>query len=624
MSNNCCNHCHDHEHEHHHHDEHCGCGHTHNETNSKTIYIRLGIGIILSVLVYLFPVPKILLIIPYLILGYDVLWGLLKNIIKGKIFDEQFLMGIATLGAILLGEYIEAVAVMFFYQLGELLGDITADKCKKSIKEMFDFAPDTARRITEAGFETVKPAELKIGDKIAVFAGEQVPCDGIIADGSSFFNTSSLTGESLPKHITVGQKVLGGYINTDSTITVTITDEYKNSSIAKVAKMLDEASKNKAESEKFIRKFARRYTPVVVIIAILSAIFLPLLPTFDAKSAIYTALMFLVSCPCALVISIPLTFFAGIGRASKNRLLFRGNNSLEKLRKIKNFAFDKTGTLTEGNFSISENTLTDSDFSLLANLERYSNHPLAQNIGKMAEKPYLDATGITELKGLGISATIDGKTAIAGNEKFIELKGISDFERISKTAIHLAVDGRYCGYIALEDAPKPDAKETIEYLKQRYCEITLLSGDGKDAVGALAEKVGIEKYHSNLLPHDKVRLANELKTQSPLCYIGDGINDAPVLALSDIGISMGGIGSDIAIANADIILLDDNLTSLKTAIKISKKTMSIVYQNITFSIGVKVLVMILGLFGFASMPLAIFADVGVMILAIFNAIRAMR
>ena len=530
---NCCHSHGEYEHEHccHRHDEHehgCGCHHHEHEGNRNVMYARLAVGAVLTVLGAVLPIPGYLLLIPYAVLGYDVLFSSVKNILHGEFFDEEFLMSIATIGALILSKYTEACAVMFFYQTGELLSDITADKCRTSIKNMFDFAPDSARRITETGFETVSPDELKVNDRIAVFAGEKIPCDGFVYSGDSYADTSSLTGESMPVHISDGAKVLGGAINLDSPINVRITEEYKNSSVAKVVRMLEEASKNKSKSEKFITAFAKRYTPAVVLIAVLSAIILPFLPGFDVKSGIYTALMFLViSCPCSLVISIPLTLFAGIGRAAKNKILFKGNNSLESLYKIKNFAFDKTGTLTSGHFGVENTTLSEEDFALLAQTERFSNHPLAAVIASYAKEPYQDAAGITS-------------------------------------------------------------------------------------------------YHGALLPEDKTRYAEELKENSPLAYVGDGINDAPVLSLADIGISMGGAGSDIAIANSDIILLDDDLKSLETSIDISRKTMRIVYQNIILSLGIKAVVMLLGFLNMSSMALAIFADVGAMVITVLNSIRAMK
>lgn len=619
-------HCHEHEHCHSH-DDACCCGHDHEHSGGvdKQIIVRLAIGLVLSVVILLAPISELFLIIPYLILGYDVLWASLKNIFRGKLFDERFLMSIATIGALLLGEYTEAAEVMFFYQLGELLSDITAESCRISIKEMFDFAPESARRVCDNGFETIKPDELKVGDRIAVFAGEKIPCDGVVYDGNSYMDTAALTGESMLRHVGVGTEVLGGSINTDSPIYVTVNTEYKDSSVAKVTKMLEEASKNKAPAEKFITSFAKRYTPIVVLIALLSAIILPFLPQFTIESGIYTALMFLViSCPCSLVISIPLALFAGIGRASRHKILFRGNNSLEKLRKIRNFAFDKTGTLTEGKFKIRENTLAPEDFALLAQAERYSNHPLASSVAEYATEPYLSASAITEYKGLGISAELNEQNILAGNKKFLELKGIENIAEANATAIHLAINGEYKGYITLTDAPKAEAANTIEFLKRRKAKVTLLSGDLPDAVKQTADEIGISDYHAALLPQDKVEFVRKLQAASPLCYVGDGINDAPVLALSEIGVSMGGVGSDAAIANSDIILLNDNLQSLDTAIKISEKTMRIVYQNIVLSLGIKAAVMILGFMNLASMPMAIFADVGVMIIAIINSIRATR
>ncbi len=622
-------HNHHHEHEHncscHHHEQSCGCGHNHSHGNRKTMYLRLTLGAIFTVLHFFLPIPGYLLLIPYFILGYDVFLASVKNILKLKFFDEQFLMTIATIGAIALGEFTEACAVMFFYQAGELLGDITADKCRNSIKNMFDFAPDFARKITETGYETVSPQELKIGDNIAVFAGEKIPCDGNVYSGSSYTDTSSLTGESMPVYISEGSKVLGGVINLDSPVNIEITKEYKDSSVAKVVRLLEDAAHNKSKSEKFITAFAKKYTPAVVIIALISAILLPLLPGFTIESGIYTALMFLVvSCPCSLVISIPLTLFAGIGNASKNKILFKGNNSLESLYKIRNFAFDKTGTLTNGKFTIAESTLSAEDLQILSNTERHSNHPLAGIVAKEATKPYMDIAGITELKGMGITANYNNMKIIAGNEKLLKHYKIENISKAYGTAIHLAIDGEYRGYVKLADELKDDTKDTISYLKEKGAKITLLSGDAKEAVAATSKEAGIDEYFAALLPQHKVEKASELKKHGKLAYIGDGINDAPVLALSDIGISMGGAASDIAIANSDIILLDDNLKSLTKAINISRKTMKIVYQNIILSLSIKLIVMLLGFLKLSSMPLAIFADVGVMIITVLNSIRAMR
>lgn len=639
---------HNHEHHHEHNHEHthssaCHCGHSHSDAahththshgecchhdhsqNGRIIYIRLGIGLVLALLVLLLRLPSYLSLIPYVILGYDVLYSSVKNILHGEFFDEEFLMSIATLGSIALGEYTEACAVMFFYQAGELLSDITADKCRTSIKNMYDFAPDFARRITDSGFETVAPASLRPGDRIAVFAGEKIPCDGVVFSGDSYADTSSMTGEGMPVHVSDGSKVLGGTINLDSPINVRITDEYKASSVAKVVRMLEEASENKAKTEKFITAFAKKYTPAVVLIALLSACILPLLPGFDIHSGIYTALTFLViSCPCALVISIPLTLFSGIGRASKNKILFKGNSSLEKLRKIKNFAFDKTGTLTNGRFEIESTTLSSEDFTLLAHAERFSNHPLSAVIASCAEKPYKTVSGLTEFKGMGISGELDGIKLLAGNEKLMAMHNIKNVPPICATAVHFAADGVYRGYVLLSDKLKESSAAVLAKLKESGAALTILSGDAEDAVKNAAEAVGADRYYARLLPEDKLSLAKELSKNGALAYVGDGINDAPVLAAADIGISMGGAGSDIAIANSDIILLDDDLASLNTAIKISRKTMRIVYQNIVLSLGIKAAVMLLGFFKLSSMPLAIFADVGVMMISVLNSMRAMR
>lgn len=646
---------HEHKHHHHHHDDECGChdhhhydheghhhhccddddddgccccghDHEHGEERGKADYIRVICEAVLTGVVMIFhQIPDWAVLIAYLLLGYDVLWSSVKKIPKGKFFDEEFLMSIATIGAICIGDYREACAVMFFYKLGELIGDITADKCRSSIKAMFDFAPDSARRITESGYEIVKPEDLKINDRIAVFAGEKIPCDGFVYSGESYTDTSSLTGESLPVKVSDGSKVMGGTINTEAPIEVRITKEYSDSSIAKVVKMLEESSKHKAKSERFMTAFAKKYTPTVVILAILAAVIMSFIPGIGVKRGIYTALLFLVvSCPCSLVISVPLTLFAGVGRASKNKILFKGNSSLENLHKIKNFAFDKTGTLTSGKFTISENTISDEDFNLLAQLERLSTHPLAAVVAEQAKAPYLEAKGITELKGMGIAAEFSGKKVAAGNAKLLELYKIKGASKVSGTVIYLAIDGEYRGYVKLSDNMKKESKDVIAALQSVGAKTAILSGDNEQAVKNLADNIGIKNYYAGLLPEDKVRIAKELKEKEPLAYVGDGINDAPVLAMADIGISMGGAGSDIAIANSDIILLDDSLKSLKTAVDISKKTMGIVYQNVVFSIAVKALVMLLGVLGFTNMYLAVFADVGVMILAVLNAVRAMR
>jgi len=610
------------------HEEHCHCKHEEHSCgchHKNTNYLRFAAGLTVAFLIILTRLPSYMLLISYFIFGFDVLRAAVKNIFRGKFFDETFLMSIATVGAIVLGEYIEACAVMLFYQAGEIIAHKTEEKCRSSIKNMFDLAPTQARLITDSGFKIIHPAKLKINDCITVFAGEKIPCDGIVISGKSYVDTSSLTGESMPIYVRDGVAVLGGTINNDSPINVRITAEYKDSSVAKVAKMLEEASKNKSHSEKFMTAFAKKYTPAVVITALLSAVFLPFLPNFDMKSGIYTALMFLVvSCPCALVISIPLTLFAGVGKASENKVLFKGNNALERLYKIKNFAFDKTGTLTSGKFSVVEKNLSDEDFSLLAHTERYSGHPLASIISGYAKAPYKEAKGVTEIKGMGISATIDNKKVIAGNDKLLKMYKIENIPRVSGTAVHLATDGIYRGYVKLSDVLKDDTSDVISNLKKSGVSMAIISGDSSEAVKSTAKQLGISEYHAELLPEEKLKIAQKLKEKGPLAYAGDGINDAPVLAMADIGISMGGAGSDIAISNSDIILMNDSLKALEKAIKISHKTMKIIYQNIIFSIGIKTLVMILGFFGLSSMPLAVFADVGVMILAILNSLRARK
>ncbi|QTJ44494.1 heavy metal translocating P-type ATPase [Dolosigranulum pigrum] len=579
-----------------------------------------------------------LFIISYIIVGGDVVKRAVKNIFKGQVFDENFLMSIATIGAFFIGEYPEGVAVMLFYQVGELFQSYAVGKSRKSIASLMDIRPDYAN--VKKGDELVKvdPDEVQIGDIIVIKAGEKIPLDGKVIEGSSMIDTSALTGESVPREVEVGSDILSGCININGVITAEVTKEFGESTVSKILDLVENASSKKSNSEQFITKFARYYTPVVVIIAVFLAIIPPLVidgATFS--DWIYRALAFLVvSCPCALVISIPLSFFGGIGGASKKGVLVKGSNYLEALAETEIVVFDKTGTLTKGVFNVQEihpeGVSKEELLELTAHAESYSNHPISLSLKRAYSKEIDNGriSDVEEISGHGVIATVDGKKVMAGNIKLMKMMDIPYFKgELIGTIVHVAVNNKYIGYIVIADEVKEDSAQAIKELKAANIKQTvMLTGDNKSIGSKVAKELGLDKVYAELLPADKVEKLEELFSQKSkkgkLAFVGDGINDAPVLARADIGIAMGGLGSDAAIEAADVVIMTDEPSKIATAMKISKKTLKIAHQNIVFAIGIKIIVLILSAFGIATMWAAIFADVGVTIIAVLNAFRALN
>ena len=577
-------------------------------------------------------------IISYIIVGLEIIIKAVRNIIKGKIFDENFLMTIATIGAFFIGEFPEAVAVMLFYQIGELFQSYAVDKSRKSIASLMDIRPDYANVYRNGKEEKINPDEVKIGETIIVKPGEKIPLDGIILEGKTTLDTKALTGESMPREATEGYGVLSGCINLNGVIKIEVTKEYGEGTVSKILNLVENASNKKAKSENFITKFAKYYTPTVVIIAVFLAVLPPLLVSNQSFSDwIYRALSFLViSCPCALVISIPLSFFGGIGGASKMGILIKGSNYLEALSNVETVVFDKTGTLTKGVFEVQKvNAVGISEEELLklaAYSEYYSNHPIAKSIKKAYGKEIDEKQVIKtqELSGLGISARIGEQDVLIGNEKLMNEHEIS-FTKCTDigTILYVATEKRYVGYIVIADKIKEDAEITIKELrKNNVKQIIMLTGDRKNIGEAVSKKLGLDKVYTELLPDGKVEKVEELlKTKSEkgkLAFVGDGINDAPVLAISDIGIAMGGLGADSSIEAADVVIMTDEPSKIVKAIKLSKKTMRIVKENIVFAISVKIAVLLLAAFGISTMWEAVFADVGVSVIAIINALRVLK
>lgn len=579
-----------------------------------------------------------LFIISYIIVGGDVVKRAVKNIFKGQVFDENFLMSIATIGAFFIGEYPEGVAVMLFYQVGELFQSYAVGKSRKSIASLMDIRPDYAN--VKKGDELVKvdPDEVQIGDIIVIKAGEKIPLDGKVIEGSSMIDTSALTGESVPREVEVGSDILSGGININGVITAEVTKEFGESTVSKILDLVENASSKKSNSEQFITKFARYYTPVVVIIAVFLAIIPPLVidgATFS--DWIYRALAFLVvSCPCALVISIPLSFFGGIGGASKKGILVKGSNYLEALSETEIVVFDKTGTLTKGVFDVQEihpeGVSKEELLELTAYVESYSNHPISLSLKRAYSKEIDNGriSDVEEISGHGVIATVDGKKVMAGNIKLMKMMDIPYFKgELIGTVVHVAVNNKYIGYIVIADEVKEDSAQAIKELKAANIKQTvMLTGDNKSVGSKVAKELGLDKVYAELLPADKVEKLEELFSQKSkkgkLAFVGDGINDAPVLARADIGIAMGGLGSDAAIEAADIVIMTDEPSKIATAMKISKQTLKIAHQNIVFAIGIKIIVLILSAFGITTMWAAIFADVGVTIIAVLNAFRALN
>ena len=611
----------------------------------KKVFTRIIVAAVLMVVLSLLPIDGwlkfVLFMIPYLVIGHDILLKAWKGILNRQVFDENFLMAVATIGAILLGDYKEGVAVMLFYQIGELFQSYAVGKSRRNISELMDIRPDYANIEKEDGtLEQVDPDEVGIGSVIVVQPGEKVPIDGVIEEGRTSLNTSALTGESLPREAGVGDEVISGCINMSGVLKIRTTKEFGESTVSKILDMVENASSKKSRSENFISKFAKYYTPAVCYGALALAILPPLVRlmflgmTPEWGDWVMRALTFLViSCPCALVISIPLSFFAGIGGASNAGVLVKGSNYLETLSETKYVVFDKTGTMTQGVFEVSgvhhSSMDTEKLLEYAALAECHSSHPISKSLKKAYGKP-LDPSRVTdveEISGNGVTAKVDGVRVAAGNSKLMEKLGVDCMECHSVgTVVHMAVNGKYAGHILISDQIKPHAKEAIAALKKCGVKKTImLTGDRREAARQVAEELGIDEVHSELLPGDKVaqveKLLDEKGEKEKLAFVGDGINDAPVLSRADIGIAMGALGSDAAIEAADIVLMDDDPLKISKAIRISRKCLRIVYENIYFAIGVKVVCLILGALGIANMWAAIFADVGVMIIAVLNAIR---
>ena len=608
---------------------------------------KKGIKIIIAFVLFLFAmlvkfqnewINNGIFIVSYIIVGFEILRKAVRNIFRGKVFDENFLMAIATLGAFAIGEFPEAVAVMLFYQVGELFQSYAVDKSRKSIASLMDIRPDYANVLRDGKEEKVNPNEVKIGDTIIIKPGEKVPLDGIVIDGKTTLDTKALTGESVPREVAEGEQVLSGCINLNGVIKAEVSKEFGESTVSKILDLVENASSKKAKTENFITKFAAYYTPIVVIIAVILAIVPPLIiEGANFRDWLYRALSFLVvSCPCALVISIPLSFFGGIGGASKMGVLVKGSNYLEALSNAETMVFDKTGTLTEGVFEVQNvepiGISKEKLLKVAAYAEYYSNHPISKSIKKaynkeIDEKEIIDSQ---EISGKGIEAKIGNQDVLAGNEKLMNEKGIA-YTKCTHvgSVVYVAIDGKYVGHIVIADKIKEDAKRTIDELKKNNIKQTvMLTGDRKNIGEAVAKEIGIDKVYAELLPDGKVEKVEELlkdkSEKGKLAFVGDGINDAPVLAMADIGIAMGGLGADSAIEAADIVIMTDQPSKIISAMKLSKKTMRIVKENIIFAIAVKVLVLILTAFGLSSMWQAVFADVGVSIIAILNALRALK
>ncbi|TNW87881.1 heavy metal translocating P-type ATPase [Enterococcus faecium] len=608
-----------------------------NEKERNTLFrILFSLAGIALLLLFDFnePIRLIGYLLIYLLIGYDVVKKAVMNIVKGKVFDENFLMSVATIGAMLIGEYPEAVAVMLFYQIGEYFQGLAVSHSRKSIRELMAIRPETAHVQTAEGLMTVNPEDVLIGQFVLVKPGERVPLDGTIIEGESLVDTSALTGESVPKSVYVGKTVLSGFINKNKPFLVQVEKSYENSTISKLLELVENASSKKAPAENFITKFARYYTPVVVGLAVLLAVLPPLVVSGAAFSEwIYRALTFLViSCPCALVISVPLSFFGGIGGASKIGVLVKGSNYLELLAQTETVVFDKTGTLTKGDFSIQTIDPTGIDpkkfMQYVASAEQFSTHPIAQSVLEGYAGPLLPTANIQEFAGEGILAEVDGKQVLVGNHKLMERFEISfpSSQEIG-TLLYLAIDQSYSGYLVIADTLKEDAVDALVQLKQAGVKNTvMLTGDSKKIADHIGKQVGVDKIYSELLPEDKVQRLEEIlqSNNKKTAFVGDGINDAPVLARADVGIAMGGLGSDAAIEAADVVIMNDQPSKIAEAIHLAKKTLKIVKQNIVFAIGIKILVLSLGAFGFASMGDAVFADVGVTVLAVLNAMRSLH
>ena len=608
----------------------------------KNTLIRIIAAGILLIAAALLPfeeksIPRLIaFLVPYFVIGWDVLWKAVRGIIHGQVFDENFLMCVATVGALFVGEYPEAASVMLFYQIGELFQGVAVGKSRQSISDLMDICPEYANLERDGQLEEVAPEEVELDSIIVIKPGEKIPLDGVVIEGSSSVDTAALTGESLPREIGVGDEVVSGCINQGGLLKVRVTKEYEDSTVTKILELVENSASKKAKAENFITRFARYYTPSVVFAALALAVLPPLITGGNWGMWIHRALIFLViSCPCALVISVPLSFFGGIGGASKRGILVKGGNYLEALASAETVVFDKTGTLTKGSFEVtkihSHSMADDALLDLAAHAESYSDHPIARSVcakfGKEVDRSRI--TSDEEISGHGIKAVIDGREVYAGNKKLMAEQKVAVPECDCRgTMVHVAADGGYAGHIVISDKVKETSAEAIRSLKENGVKQTvMLTGDAKSTADAVADELGIDTVCAELLPADKVSKVEELLEKkapnSTLVFVGDGINDAPVLSRADVGIAMGSMGSDAAIEAADIVLMDDDPAKISLAMRIARKTVRIVRENIVFALGVKALVLVLGALGIANMWLAVFADVGVSVIAILNAMRAM-
>ena len=636
-------HGHEHEHEHAHcHEDGCGCGHHHGESDAgerRNALIRIIVGAALLAAAWLLPLTGVwrflAFLVPYLVVGYDTLLRAARGILRGEVFDEAFLMSVASIGALCIGEYPEAVAVMLFNQIGELFEDTAVDKSRDAIRDLMDIRPDHANLERGGQIMTVSPEEVRAGDILVVRPGERVPLDGEVVDGASALDTSSLTGESAPRSVGTGDQVISGCVNLTGVLRVRASGAYAESTVSRILELVEEAGERKARTESLISRFARVYTPVVCLLAVLVCAVPPLLFGQPFELWLRRALIFLViSCPCALVLSVPLTFYAGIGCAGKNGILIKGSNLLESLCACDTVVFDKTGTLTQGRMAVTamqaEGVREEELLLLAAHAEAFSNHPIAQAIRAAYGRPIenVRVTDVREEAGYGVEAVVDGRRVALGNARLME-KATGAAPEARESCVYVAVDGRYAGHIVIEDAVKPGAAAAIDGLKALGVRrVVMLTGDREDAARRMAEQVRVDEAHAGLLPQDKVAHVERLLAEKPagtaLAFVGDGVNDAPVLARADVGVAMGALGSDAAVEAADVVLMDDDPARLPLAVRIARRTRRIAWQNIVFALGVKVLIMLLGVLGVANMWLAVFADVGVSVIAVLNATRAMR
>ena len=640
--------CHCHDHDHHHHDhggggcEHCEANlHGEEQAEYGTLIRACVAAVLLAALMIVFRVvapelpfivPLLLYLVPYLLVGYDVLWGALRNIARGRVFDEQFLMSAATIGAFALGEYPEGVAVMLFYQLGEFFQTLAVGKSRRSIAALMDIRPDSATVLRDGKEITVEPEEVEVGEILVVRPGEKIPLDGVIIEGESTIDNAALTGESLPQSCGVGSVVFGGSVNMSGVIRVEAQSRYHDSTVAKILELVEHSAEKKAKVENFITRFARIYTPVVVFCAAVLALLPPLVTGQPFAGWIHRALVFLVvSCPCALVISVPLSFFGGVGGASRQGILIKGAGRMEQLSRVDTVVFDKTGTLTKGRFTVSDicpNTVSGAELlTIAASLERYSDHPIAYSIVEACPHPLFAPEKVREIAGKGVCAESPAGDPLAvGSAALMRERGVEiPAVTADGTAVHVAKGATWLGYLVIRDELKPDLPTVMNALAR--CDVTktvMLTGDNAATAARVGKEAGVDEIHSELLPHQKVeRVEALLADERCVAFVGDGINDAPVLARADVGVAMGGIGSDAAIESADVVLMDDDLAKLPAAVSIAKKTMRIVRENIAFALAVKAVILVLGALDLVNMWIAVFGDVGVMLLAVLNAMRAM-